>query len=418
MQIGIVGAGASGMMAAIAAAREGAEVTLLEGCRQIGKKLLATGNGRCNLSNLDFDANRDYRGHDTGRLSGWFSRFGVRETISFFESLGLVLIDKNGYLYPRSLQAAAVLDSLQGELFRLKVRQITDCRIVHIQKKKRFLLTSGQETFSFDRIILACGSSAGLARPDPPDGFALAGQMGLLTYPLLPALTALRCRERFFGALAGVRCQARIDLHVSDRVYSEKGELQLTDYGISGIPVFQLSRFASEALADKQPVSAVLDFLPEYPKETWDAFLTKQMRVFFGKPIRLMGCGMLPAKVVTTLMKLCGIRQEELVCPQNQERIRQLFQTARALGVTVYATNPLRQSQVCMGGVALSELDDDLGAIRVPGLYLCGEMLDVDGRCGGYNLQWAFTSGYTAGRAAAGGSKKAERNDYDQNTTA
>lgn len=409
------------MMAAVAAARAGEHVTILERRDRVGKKILATGNGRCNLSNRDFCVERDYRSASgTERIARYFAQFGVGDTLSFFEEAGLLTVEKGGYLYPRSLQAAAVLDLLRSELERLRIEAVCSCRVFKIEKKQKFIVSTDQGEFLFDSLILACGSAAGTSPKEGLGGFELAKGLGLFVEEPLPALTALRCRESFFKSLAGIRCAAKVMLQIypdakrrrSERrsqkaepveaFYAEEGELQLTDYGISGIPVFQCSRYAASALAKGKRVEAVLDFMPEYGEEEWREFCKRQYRNCLGKSVMVLGCGMLHKKLAGLLISLCGLKQDDVVDGRTRERIFAMFALMRDFHAEVVSTNPMESAQVCAGGVALSEVDENLQAKRIPGLYLCGEMLDVDGRCGGYNLQWAWSSGHIAGSAAAG----------------
>ena len=404
-RIGVIGGGASGMAAAIAAARAGCAVTLLERREKPGMKLLATGNGRCNLSNRDLQVQRDYRSRSAFRLPVFFEQFGVKDTVRFFESCGLLLTERNGGLYPRSMQAEAVREALLEELKRWDVDVVCGCRIENVRRDRLFYISSGGEELCFDRLILACGSAAGLSPKNAADGFALARGLGLEMVPLLPSLVALRCEEAFFPALAGVRCAAQVELHVQgarEEVWRERGEVQLTDYGMSGIPVFQCSRFAAAALQEGKRVSVFLDFLPEYAPEQWKALCNRQFRLCRGKRALTLASGMVAAKTARVLLKLCGLHAEDTVGEETKDRIFALFGLMRRFPVTVTGTNPISQAQVCAGGVSLNEVTDHLEAKKVPGLFLCGEMLDVDGRCGGYNLQWAWTSGIIAGRHAAG----------------
>lgn len=406
---GIIGGGASGMMAAVAAARGGETVTILERRDRIGKKILATGNGRCNLSNLDFCVERDYRSADPERLEGYFSQFGVKETLSFFHGEGMLTTDRNGYLYPRSMQASAVLELFRDELERQKVQIVCSCDVKSVRKRGRFVVCTDQGDFTFDRLILACGSAAGTPKKEGLGGFELAGRLGLLVHEPVPALTALRCKESFFKSLAGVRCMAKVRLEIGGRFWEECGELQLTDYGISGIPVFQCSRYAGRAFLEKKSVEAVIDFLPEISGEEWEKLCRSQYRRCEGKSVLMLGCGMLHKKIVQVLLLQSGLKPDETVGKGTRERISRMFALMRAFRVTALSVNPMESAQVCAGGVALTEVDERLQANRVPDLFLCGEMLDVDGRCGGYNLQWAWSSGYIAGNSAAQRSKERSR---------
>ena len=411
---GIIGGGASGMMAAIAAASTGEQVTILERQDRVGKKLLATGNGRCNLSNLDFCVERDYRSRsDSGQISACFDRFGVKDTLSFFEKRGLHTTEKNGYLYPRSLQAAAVLDFFRGELDRLRVRVVCSCTVKTIRKREKFFVVTDQGEFCFDRLILACGSAAGTIARAKLGGFLLARDLGLSVCEPFPALTALRCQEKFMKQLAGVRCMARVTLRIypaktegfskpgqmrrPESTYTEEGELQLTDTCISGIPVFQFSRYAVDALGHGRQVEALIDFLPEYTQQAWEDVCRAQYENCLGKSVLLLGSGLLHKKVVCVLLSCCGLLPDEIVGRKTRDRIFGMYSLMRAFPVHIVGHHSMEHAQVCAGGVALWEVDSHMESQKIPDLFLCGEMLDVDGRCGGYNLQWAWSSGYLAG---------------------
>ena len=406
---GIVGGGASGLMAAVCAARRGEDVTVLESRDRIGKKILATGNGKCNLSNRDFQIGRDYRGHSTDRLHRYFSRFCVEDTVLFFRERGMLIADREGYLYPRCGQASAVLEALAGELDGLGVVTVCDCPVRHIRPPRggrgSFRVETSQGDFSFDRLILACGSPAGNRKREGSGGQELARELGLFCHEMLPALVQLRCQEGWYQRLAGVRCPAGISLHIEgDEAGSppyEQGELQLTDYGISGIPVFQLSRYASQALRDGRRVRARIDFLPEIPREDWVPFCLEQYRICEGRTALQLGNGLVHKKVAQLLLAECGLKDGDRVDRRTKKKVFAFLDSLRRFETEVIATNPTENAQVCMGGVSFDEVTDDLESRRIPGLFLCGEMLDVDGRCGGYNLQWAWTSGFIAGTSAA-----------------
>lgn len=410
---GIIGGGASGMMAAVAAAENGASVTILERRDRIGKKLLATGNGRCNLGNLDFEPLRDYRSRFADRLPGFFERFGTQEMLSFLEGRGLYVTDKGGYLYPYSGQASSVLSFFLERLEQLGVKVVCSAEIKEIREnefgKSRFIVQTQKEEYHFDTLILCCGSPAGVPAREGLGGYHLAERFGLSVQKPLAALTALRCQEKWYKSLAGVRCQAAVTLLIDQKKRCrETGELQLTDYGISGIPVFQLSRYASEALASGKEVTASIDFFPQLSQKRWDALCCGQYKACEGMSVAFLAEGMLHKKLAAHFLNKAGLKPADSVCPRNKKKIFAMFSRMRALETRVGNVNPVENAQVCMGGVALSEINERLEAVRVPGLFLCGEMLDVDGRCGGYNLQWAWTSGHIAGEEAAKGNRRGE----------
>ena len=421
---GIIGGGASGLMAAAAAGRNGREteeIVILEKKERIGKKILVTGNGKCNLTNLDFSMERIgtyYNGADPERLRRIFSRFSEKDTLSFFSGLGMLTQSKNGYVYPLSGQASTVLDTLRFELERLGVRILTECRIREIEPRGK-KGSPGHKSVGplfFDRLILACGSPAGEKAGSGMDGYTYAASFGHTVIPPRPALTALRCDGDFWKGLAGVRCDASVQLFIGpgknghgknkrkDPLFrrEERGELQLTDYGIPGIPVFQLSRHASFALADGKEIWARIDFLPSFStqKGAYEKMTAHRIRACQGRSLEVLFCGLVNKKIIQTLLKRNGLRLSDSVCRERENAIQQVFEELRSFSVRVVGTNPFPNAQVCAGGIPLDEVTDQLESKKYPGLYLAGELLHVDGICGGYNLQWAWTSGTLAGRGS------------------
>jgi hypothetical protein len=392
----------------------GAEVTLFEGNDRPGKKILATGNGRCNLGNRNLDVSMYYTS-ETERLSHWLEAFGTTEAVAFFEGLGLKVKEKNGFLYPLSEQASSVLDVLRFEIERQgeKIRLMTETKIDRIERDKKhrqICLWSGDKKFSFDRVILACGGKAAAKTGSDGSGYKLAGMLGHSLVPVVPALVQLKCREDFFKAVSGVRAEAAVTLKTPEGItLSERGELQFTDSGISGIVVFQLSRAVNYILREvqkqgKKEVTVTLDFLPEEDREGFGERLFKERaRLRETSTAEVYFTGLLNKKLMSLFMREAGIRPTEKAADVPEEKLKKVFALCRDFPVHVTGSNSFENAQVCAGGVPLSEVTDSLESKIAPGVFFAGELLDVDGKCGGYNLHWAWCSGTLAAEGAAEG---------------
>lgn len=405
IKVGIVGGGASGMMAAITTARNGADVTILEHNDRVGKKILVTGNGKCNLGNRKLSADM-YYGENTDLAMRILGDFDTDNTISFFEELGLLIKDKNGYLYPYSEQASTVLDALRYELERLGVNIITGVHIDKIEREikgKRICLYSKQNKYVFDRVIIACGGKAAAKSGSDGSGYLLAAQIGHKVNPVVPALVQLRCRENWFKSVSGVRTDVLLKVMDQGKVVaSERGELQLTDYGISGIPVFQISRVVARYLQTHKEMEILLDFFPDYPTEGFTDFIIgRRPEGLRCRTLEEYCTGILNKKLMFLFMKLANKKPSDDMKKITRKELEGMFRLCRKLIVHVNGVNSFEQAQVSAGGVLLSEVKSSLESKKMPGVYFAGEILDVDGKCGGYNLQWAWSSGYTAGKNAA-----------------
>ena len=405
-RIGIIGGGAAGMAAAIAAARYGAEVTLFERNDRVGKKILVTGNGKCNLGNYHL-SEKEYYGSTPAFIRAALKRFDTEDTVTFFKSMGLMLKEKNGYLYPACEQAAVVLDVLRFEMQSLGIHIMTDCKINHIARDAESGLITvgdGSQRYPFDAVILACGSKAAPKTGSDGSGYKLAKQLGHSLVPTVPALVQLKCAEDYFKAVSGVRTDAEIRVYDGAQlVATERGELQLTEYGISGIPVFQVSRIVNYLLRKKPEVKVEIDLLPDYNKGTYEDFCACRMLLQRERSVEEFFTGMLNKKLMALFIKLAGLKGNALLEQADANKLRQVFALCKSWTVHVTGSNPYDNAQVCAGGVDTSEVTENFESKKVPGVYLVGELLDVDGKCGGYNLQWAWCSGYLAGEAAAKG---------------
>lgn len=422
-EVFIIGAGASGMIAAIEATKEAKKhgeninVTLLEHNNTPGRKILATGNGRCNLTNRQLNINC-FRSHDMDRLEACLAKSCAEDIIEYFGELGMLCIDKNNYIYPYSCQASTVNDVLINTCVRNGVSMIMDVHVISIEKINRdntdgFIIKTSEGyidengnrkkkrcEYTADKVILACGSKAYSKLGSDGSGYGIAKNLGLKLVEVVPALTGLKCREKTYQMAAGVRTNAEIKLYVDQElVASNKGELQLTDYGISGIPVFQVSRYASYGIADGCKVSACIDFMPDVDKEKLFDILKRNININNTADIYTVLSGMINNKLAKKLLCDCRIEEEVSVSDIGEKELIDIISAIKSHYTVIIETNDYEQSQVCAGGIKLSEIDNDFQCVKIPNLYITGEILDVDGICGGYNLHWAWISGITAGKA-------------------
>lgn len=402
-KIGVVGGGAAGMMAAITAAKEGAQVTIFERNDRVGKKILQTGNGKCNLGNRVLSVEY-YHGGDPEWIASVLDRFGTEDTVRFFQSIGLMVKEKNGYLYPVCEQAASVLDVLRYELQALGVEILYQCKITKVERLDagKLRVSDGEKEWQFDAVIVTCGGKAAPATGSDGSGFKIAKKLGHTCIPSVPALVQLRCQETdLLKGIAGVRADSQIRIFCDGReVCMERGELQLTDYGISGIPIFQLSRTVNYLLREKQNVTAQIDFLPDLTPEAYEELQVGRKLLQGDRTAEEFFTGMLHKKLTSSLLKMAGIRLATLLREIPEERIRNYYRLCRDLRLHITESNPYENAQVSAGGVDTREVTADMESRLCPGVYFAGEILDVDGRCGGYNLQWAWSSGYLAGHHA------------------
>jgi len=407
-KIAVIGGGAAGIAAAITAAEQGADVTIYEGNDRIGKKILATGNGKCNLSNLHMSA-ECFQTSDPDKLRSCLAEFGVQETIAFFQRLGLLIREKNGYLYPMCEQAAVVLDVLRIGVAKQGIHIHTETKIQDIKPAGRQLQVSwkqGQERF--DKVILACGSKAAPKTGSDGSGYELAKRLGHRIIPVVPSLVQLKCKDSFCKSLAGIRAECCIHIYEGNReLCRESGEIQLTDYGISGIPVFQLSALVNRRLLDKKhtEITAKVDFLPGYTKKEFQQLVQERLshvqdQACSNTTVEEFFTGILNKKLMILFMKSAGLNPLDRVNSVPDTRLKMVFDYCKALEYHIVGHNGFENAQVCSGGVDMQEVTEYLESKKVPGVFFAGELLDVDGRCGGYNLQWAWTSGVIAGKGA------------------
>lgn len=411
--LAIIGGGASGMMAAVTAAarKECGSVLLLERGGRIGRKLLATGNGRCNISNRNAER-IGYHGSAPGFVRPAMERFTVEKTLRLFEEMGLPVIEEeNGKLYPYSLQAAAVLDVLRLELERLGVEIHTDSEVQSIRRIKdgsfRLNVQSGEDRneYAAKRVIVACGGEASAGLGGCNGGYRLLEGLGHRITPRLPGIVQLKGDMNGLKGLSGSKFEASLTLKDGQKVCRrEDGELLFTDYGVSGPPVMQLSATASRLLdRGRNPVLEV-DFLPQIAENALIGMLHRRAKNRPDKRLEDYFTGFIPKRLGQCILKLSGAAPlSRLSGSLESGEIETAARLLKCFPVRITGTNGMKNAQVTIGGADTSQFDPQtMESKLVKGLYVTGELYDIDGDCGGYNLQWAWSSGQLAAVEAVG----------------
>lgn len=399
MTVCIIGGGASGMAAALASAQTGARTILLERQNRVGRKLLATGNGRCNLTNLSSPMGR-YHGNQENFSTYALDRFSPRETLQWFSQMGLLSVaEPSGRVYPYSDQANSVVDVLRFALAQAGVELRCDWEVAKVRKQEGGfgIESTAGEKLSCDRLIVACGGLAGSKLGGSMSGYKLLRGLGHSCTKLRPALVQVETVWKGINALKGVRanCAAKMT-HDGFTVAASQGEVQFTDYGLSGPVIFEISRDVCTAPGLWQ---CQMDFLPHVEEETLLEALTVRCKLDLRAEDLLTG--ILHNRLGRVLCAQAGI---SLYTPLRQLERQELLELARQVkSFTLDIARPLGMdsAQVTAGGILTGEFDPETMESRlVPCLFACGEVLDIDGDCGGWNLQWAWSSGRLAGQSA------------------
>ncbi len=415
MHIAIIGGGVSGLSAAIAAAGENpsANITIFEQKPELGKKILVTGNGHCNLTNR-FMKEDCYRSDRPSFVAHLFTLPVWNDTGSFFEGLGLPLKEKQGYVYPRSFQASSVRKVLVRRIKELGIQRRFPARVTEILPEGsgftiRFQEERRTSSFRADRVILACGGKAAPVQGSDGSGYTLARSFGHRIIPVVPALVQLKVRNHPLAKAAGVRTDAKITILLNGHPEQEDtGELQITAYGISGIPVFQVSRYASRGLSEKKEVTAELDLVPEMTEQELARYFLKRIQEKNAscQCLEDLLLGFFPDKLIVPVLKIAKLSRQMRVPDMDYAFAVRLALACKQITLSIEGTNGFENAQVCAGGVSLDEIDPDTMESRLQkGLYLAGELLDIDGICGGYNIHCAVATGRIAGRSSAGSRK-------------
>lgn len=405
----IIGGGASGLMAAITAKDFGLDVAIIEGTDRIGKKILTTGNGRCNISNrtISFPF-LSYHSENSGFFSKTLSSFGVEDTENFFLSLGLPIVElKNGKMYPKSLQASSVVDILRFAIEDRCIPLYTDCKVKDIHKGKNFKLSTSNEEkklFTCNKLILACGGKSAVKTGSDGSGYNLAKSLGHTVLKTIPGIVQLKLDNPYLKSISGVKFYGYATLLINGKaIRKEFGEILFTDYGISGPPILQISGHASKALLNNKNVEVLIDMLPNEDVSDVENFLEGHFAMFSHRPVIDSLIGIINKKLIPTVLKSSNISNLHMPCYElDWNNKRDIINTLKSWKFKCVDTNGFNQAQVTIGGIDTKELDSStLESKLVKNLYFCGEILDVDGDCGGFNLQWAWSSGHMVAKNIA-----------------
>lgn len=396
----ILGGGAAGLTAAAALAPTGLSITVVERLDRVGKKILSTGNGRCNLSNEDMRAQL-YAPCDSF-VSRLYEATPPRDVLAFFKSLGLMTAAEDGRIYPRSMMAASVLDVLRIATERDNVTLMTGETAVSITPSRRggwCVQLENSEGLFAPAVLCAMGGSAAPSMGTDGSGVRLLKQLGHRASPLAPALVQMKCQHPALRSLKGIRVQAALTLLAGGKIVAqETGELLFQDYGVSGVCVFQLSRFAARALAEKKRVQLQINLLPEAADtQSW---LIQRIAARPHLTAAQLMTGVFHRLLAQALLKEAGISADTVCGAIPSQAVQKLAAAISAFTLTVDGTQGFAQAQVTAGGILTNEINPATMASRLfDGLYLAGEVIDVDGPCGGYNLHFAFAGALTAARA-------------------
>ena len=399
MRIGIIGGGASGMAAALAASENpNAQVVLLERQARVGRKLLATGNGRCNLTNIHAKE-RGYHGLDEQFPQYALTKFDPEMTLSWFEKLGLYTVtEPSGKVYPYSDQANSVVDILRFNLERPNIQVRTAFEVEKIkQSGDKFVVSNAEEDVVFDKLIVACGGLAGSKLGGSMSGYKLLGKLGHRSTKLRPALVQIKSDWGGVSGLKGVRAECKAEIYNNEQLFAQsRGELQFTEYGLSGPVIFEVSR---DVCSKPGRWICRLDFLPDWTAQQLEKELYR--RKLSHLPAQELLTGILHNRLGRVLTHSVGVALNAGCKDLSDGDILSVCAAVKHFEVNLTEPMGMDSAQVTAGGVMTEQFDPETMESRLlPGLYACGEVLDVDGDCGGYNLQWAWSSGRLAGLSA------------------
>lgn len=414
----VVGGGAAGHIAAITVAREaekkGEKVNIIiaEKLDRVGKKLLSTGNGTCNLTNENCTGER-YHGEERLQIERVLARFTPEDTVDFFEGIGVLTRVDGEKVYPYSLQASSVLDCLRAETARRGIKERCSCEVLRLKRENGgYSVKLKTETVFADRVIITAGGKTAPSLGGGDGGYTLVKSLGHTVKPLYPALVPVKCVSPICKSLKGIKFDGMVSVVGDGRNYrTESGEILFTDYGLSGPPILQISRIVSEyhslnkTIGGKKvgKVELILNLMPGYSVFEIMRLIKERMTIRKGETVENLLTGMLNKRLGQAVLKAAGIAPlSRPVSSLMQHEAEILAQLINRWAFETSGTLSWVNAQATAGGVPFSEVYiDSLESKVSKGVFLAGEVLDVDGDCGGFNLQWAWSSGYVVGESVA-----------------
>lgn len=402
----VVGGGASGLVSAIVAAREGVEVTILEQSNRVGKKILATGNGRCNLTNVDCHI-RNFHGTNPKFALGALTTFDSNMAIQFFEELGIAhKVEADGKVYPYSDQASSVLDVLRMEVERLGIDVLVEKQVTKINKNKNTFKINCHDgsVYTCEKVIMATGGKASPQLGSDGRGMGILESLGHKTIKPFPSLVQILLDTDVPKKVKGVKIQGKVTVVSTDSKQKEEvGEMLFTEDGISGPPVFQISRLVSSQSLLNKNCKVIVDVFPNYTQE--EILVMLQMRIAYQPHKKAVDflIGLVNKRLIIEVLKEAGLKDIQKPCSLlSQKEIEAIVSVLKGWEFISVGTRSWASAQVMAGGIDTNEIDPKtLQSKKIKGLYVVGELLDIDGDCGGFNLQWAWSSAYVAGLDAA-----------------
>ncbi len=407
----IIGGGASGLVAAIVAARKGTKVCIVERLNRVGKKILVTGNGRCNMTNTHMTA-KQFHSYDGVDFDKVLNQFGYEACKAFFMELGIMPLVEGSKVYPLSEQATTVLDVLRMETERLGVEVITDTKIVALKEQAGVweLRSEEGEIYKAKQVIVATGGMTNTSLGCDGLGYELLKKVGHTLRAPYPILVHLLSSSPYCKMMKGTKIKATVKAFADGKLGREEyGEVLFTEDGLSGPPIFQISRVASLATLKKQKCEVLLDLFPNISEDEMTSLIYERITAHPERTIEQLFIGMLHKRVIIPVLKAAQIESiHRLVEQLEYDEVMRLVGVLKSFKFEVQGTRGYKFAQVTAGGIAMTEINlDTMASLKANNLYITGEVMDVDGDCGGYNLQWAWATGYIAGNSVSRNEEKA-----------